>query len=195
MAEEYVGARFRTIFIKQGILLDDKIKYLKFWGKKLALLGLTPEYESGAAGNLSFKSDDGYIITASGANLGKLRDDDFVKVIACGKDDVKVVGTKEPSSEAMLHCAIYGRRSDVHVIFHVHDDYAVKNCEKHGLKCTVNEQPYGTQELVDEVLEVMGDHDYIVMKNHGIISLGNSFDEAGDKILQINEKVKEDQSP
>ena len=39
-------------------------------------------------------------------------------------------------------------------------------------------------------MKIIGDHDYIVMKNHGIISLGSSAEEAGNRIYEINEKIK-----
>ena len=193
MPEEYIGTKFETVFLKKETPENIKIKRLIFWGKKFSLLGLTPSYEFGAAGNLSFKIDKGYFITGAGSNLGELHEDDFIDVRSCSleKKEVTAIGKKEPSSETMLHCAIYAKRSDVKFIFHVHDDYAVKRCDEFGLKCTVNEQPYGTKELVDEVLSIIGDHDYIVMKNHGIISLGATADEAGERIIEVNSKIRD----
>ena len=192
MPEEYIGTKFETVFLKKDIPNHEQIKKLIFWGKKFALLGLTPEYETGAAGNLSFKTDTGYIVTAAGVNLGDLKEEDFVEVRSCSLDnkEITAIGIKEPTSETMLHCAIYGKRLDVKIIFHVHDDYAVKRCDEFGLKCTTNEAPYGSKKLVDEVLSVVGDHDYIVMKNHGIISLGTTFEEAGERIIDVNGKIR-----
>ena len=194
MPEEYIGTKFETVFLKKQVPNNDKIKHLILWGKKLSLLGLTPEYEFGAAGNLSFKTNTGYIVTATGANLGNLTNKDFVEVRSCSLEgkEIVAIGMKEPTSETMLHCQIYGKRPDVKVIFHVHDDYAVKRCDEFGLKCTANEAPYGSKELVDEVMKIIGDHDYIVMKNHGIISLGSTFDEAGERIIDINGKIREE---
>ncbi|MBD3164203.1 aldolase [Candidatus Woesearchaeota archaeon] len=192
MPEKYKGTKFGTVFLKKEIPQDAGIKKLKFWGSKLSLLGLTPEYDFGAAGNLSFRTAGGYIITAAGSNLGSLNDEDFVEVRSCSLDNSKVtvIGRREPSSETMLHCAVYGKRPEIRVIFHVHDEYAVGRCEELGLKCTAKEYPYGSRELAAEVLKIIGSHDYIVMKNHGIISLGATTDEAGERIIGVNGRIK-----
>lgn len=193
MVEEYIGTKFNTVFIEKNIPENSIIKKLIFWGRKLALLGLTPAYETGAAGNLSFRTENGYIVTAAGSNLGELKEEDFVEVRSCSFDnkEITAIGVKDPTSETMLHCAIYAKRPEVKVIFHVHDDYAVNRCDEFGLKCTANEAPYGSKELVDEVIKIIGDNDYIVMKNHGIISLGSTFDEAGERIIDINAQIRE----
>ena len=60
MTEEYIGTKFNTVFLEKRIPENDNIKKLIFWGKKFSLLGLTPTYEFGAAGNLSFKTETGY---------------------------------------------------------------------------------------------------------------------------------------
>lgn len=192
MTEEYIGTKFSTVFLAKEIPQDPRIKHMILWGKKLSLLGLTPTYDIAAAGNLSIKTDNGYIITGAGIDLGNLKEEDFVEVKSCSLDTKRItaIGKKDPSSESMLHCAIYSKRPKVRVIFHVHDDYAVNNCEELGLRCTINEQPYGSKALVDEVLNVLDDHDYLVMKNHGIISLGSTTEEVGERIIEINSKIK-----
>lgn len=193
MTEEYIGVKFETVFLNRVPVTAPGIQKLVFWGKKLALLGLTESYSFGAGGNLSFRTKNGYIITAASSDLANLKEDDFVEIRNCSIDnkEVTAIGKKEPSSETMLHCAIYEIRPDVNVIFHIHNDYIVEHCDELGLKCTANKQPYGTKELVDEVLKVIGDHDYIVMKEHGIISLGNTFEDAGQRIISVNEKIQE----
>jgi L-fuculose-phosphate aldolase len=190
---EYGQIEFSTVFLGKDAPVNEGIKKIILWGKKLSLLGLTPTYEFGAAGNLSFRTKHGFIITATGEDIGNLKEEDFVEVRECriGKREITAFGKKEPSKEAMFHCAIYAARLDINVIFHVHDDYAVKNCDKLGLKCTANERPPGSVELVKEIINIIGEHDYIVVKNHGIISLGNSFEEAGERIIEVNDKIKE----
>lgn len=194
MPEEYIGTKFNTIFLDKNPLQDPRIKHIILWGKKLSLLGLTPAYNVGAAGNLSFRTEKGFIITGAGTNLGNLKEEDFVEIRSCNleKKEITAIGKKDPSSETMLHSAIYAKRPEVKVIFHVHDDYAVNHCEELGLRCTINEQPYGSKELVDEVLNVLDDHDYLVMKNHGIISLGSTSEGVGERIIEVNSKIKQE---
>lgn len=193
MAEEYIGPKFKTIFVSMNPPSDEMIKRLMFWGRKFSLMGLTPAYQFGAAGNLSFRTEVGFIITGAGKSLADLHEEDFVEVLDCdiAKREVVAKGKMEPSSETMLHFAIYKNRPEVKVIFHVHDDYAIQNCSALGLRCTENEQPSGSVELIDEVLKVMENLDYVVIKNHGIISLGGTFEETGERIIDINTKIKE----
>ena len=192
MAERYEGVKFSTVFLSKNTPSEPRIRKLIFWGKKFSLLNLTPAYDFGAAGNLSFRTNDGYIITAAGCDIGNLKEEDFIEVRACSiaNREVTAIGKKEPSSEAMLHCTIYEKRPEINVIFHVHDDYAINRCNELGLRCTENEQPSGSVELVSEVLKVLENHDYIVLKNHGIISLGASIEEAGERIIDVNDKIK-----
>jgi ribulose-5-phosphate 4-epimerase/fuculose-1-phosphate aldolase len=192
MDEEDFAIQFNTVFLDKHIPLNSKIKKLIFWGRKFSLLGLTPNYGFAAAGNLSFRTEAGFIITATGKDMGKLEEEDFVEVRSCSveKREITAFGKLEPSKESMFHCAIYAKRPDVKVIFHVHDEYAVEHCDEYGLKCTANEKDPGTVELVNEILDVIGEHDYVVIKNHGIISLGSTVDEAGERILEVNSKIK-----
>jgi len=190
MKEESIGVQFQTNFLQRAIPRDARIRRLILWGKKLSLLGFTPTYDFGAAGNLSFRTKNGFIITAAGKDLGKLTEDDFVEVVSCG-DVVNVNGKAEPSSEALMHNAIYEKREEVKVIFHVHDKYVVEKCDELGLRCTAEEAPSGSRELMDEVLKVLGDDDYLVLKKHGILSLGSMFDEVGERIIEVNARIRE----
>jgi ribulose-5-phosphate 4-epimerase/fuculose-1-phosphate aldolase len=192
MAESYKGTKFKTVFLRRNIPSDPRIKKLIIWGNKFSLFNLTPAYEFGAAGNLSFRTEFGFIITGTGKDLGNLKEEDFVEVLGCDleKNEVIAAGKIEPSSETLFHYVIYQKRPDVNVIFHVHDDYAVKNCEELGFKCTEKEAPYGTVELADEIAKSVDNTDYLVVKNHGIISLGSETEETGDRILEVNSKLK-----
>jgi L-fuculose-phosphate aldolase len=192
MSEEHFGPSFETTFISNKTPIDPRVHKLILWGKKLSLIGLTPTYPYGAAGNFSIRTSLGFIITATGKDIGKLKEEDFVEVRNCSIDnrELTAIGKYKPSSESMMHCAIFGEREEVKVIMHVHDEYAVKNCKELGLRCTEEEKPSGSVGLLNEVIKVLGDHDYIVIKNHGIISLGSTVEEAGERIMVVRERIK-----
>ncbi|MDP3244824.1 MAG: class II aldolase/adducin family protein [bacterium] len=88
----------------------------------------------------------------------------------------------------MLHAVIYQTRPEVGAIFHGHCQEILSAAGKLGLKETRQEESYGSRELIKRVLEVLGKDDFIVMKNHGFLSLGQNMDEAGQKALSILEK-------
>lgn len=48
---------------------------------------------------------------------------------------------------------------------------------------TKTEQPYGTVQLANEVLEVLEDHTYVI-RNHGFVSLGRDIEEAGNQAIR-----------
>ena len=191
MTEAYTGPRFTTHFLARKIPKHSGIIELSEWSKTFAVLGLVPEVPDGFAGNLSFRTKDGFIITAAGANLENLRENDIVEVTDVDDDkrETIAIGKKEPSSESFLHHAIYQKRSDVHAIFHIHDEEVLNYQDKLHLPVTENEQPYGTLKLVKEVLKVFKHHNYIIIKNHGILSLGNTMERAGQEALRLHNQA------
>ena len=178
--------RFNTIFASDKIYSDAKIVELKEWSEKFQKNGLTPEVEGNYTGNLSFRSKEGFVITASGLkNKENLTDDCFVYVKAYDEktNTFIVEGKKKPSSESIMHHLLYMACGDVNAVFHGHNDTIVKNAEKLKLPITRKENDSGTIELAKEVLKVLGDKKVIVLKNHGFVSLGTTMKEAGEQAL------------
>ncbi len=196
MSEKYSGVKFKTIFKEKRKIEYIGIEKLKIWGKGLVELNLAPKIEGGFAGNLSFRTLHGFIITASGANLSELNDDDFVEVINVDVNlkQIFVWGLKEPSSESFLHHAIYVRKGDINVIFHGHDKITLKFGDKLNFPITERKQPYGSTELVNEVIKILNNcnnHNYLLIKEHGFISLGKTIDEAGNEAIGQHKKAVE----
>lgn len=182
MSEKYSGTKFETIFKEKIILYNEKINELAGWCKKFSELGLAPFVEGNYAGNLSFRTDNGFIITAAGCNLGNTDKEDFVEVIEVKESEVIVRGIKNPSSETRMHNEIYKNRPEINAIFHGHDEAVLKNSK--DLPITEKEQPYGSLELVQEVINVLNDNNYVIIRNHGIISLGKTMEEAGTLAIE-----------
>jgi len=188
------AVKFHTNMVGQSAPHSERINEIRKWAKIFNDNNLTPIVDGGiSCGNLSFRLKSGenkFIVTASQTGFyHELSDSDFVQVIDCNFDQkvVFALGEREPSSESMLHFAIYKSRPEVNAIFHGHSDEILANVENLKLVETVQEQPYGTAELAQEVLKVLGDNNFVVIKNHGFVSLGSSYDEAGNNAL---EKIK-----
>lgn len=201
--EEYIGTEFQTIFLGKDIIRGPKINELKKWGKKFSEMGFIPHYKNekepdrlSSAGNLSFRHNNGFIITASYSNLANLQDEDLVDVIQVDLEQKKiwVNGTKEPSSETMLHNTIYQKRNDINAIFHGHSQRLLENYKKLGLKSTVYSAPYGSIMLVNSVVEVLDNENFLIMIDHGFLSFGTSIDNAGKIVLDISKKLKDSMS-
>jgi len=190
----YQGIKFRVEVVNRKIPEDKRLEELKYWCKEFHRLNLAPPYEGGSYGNLSFRFKDGedaFIITGSRIGLkDKLSNECFVKVLSCDLDKgvVYTSGVREPSSESMLHFAIYHHRKDVNAIFHGHCQEILSHASRLKISETKKEEPYGTIELVQRVLEILNDESFLVMKNHGFISLGKTMKEAGELTLQIHRR-------
>ena len=188
----YEGVKFKTEMIGEDLPNDSRIENLKHWCKVFDESGLAPPYEGGSYGNLSFRlKGDAFIITASQSGLGESTAiDRFVTVpnVDLEKGIVYAKGLRKPSSEAMVHYAIYHARPDVQAIFHGHCDKISKDAEKLGIPVTLKEEPYGTILLVEGVLDILDSVNFFEMRNHGFVALGKSLDEAGDLALEFLKK-------
>lgn len=178
MTEEYCGVKFRTVFNSKKVLSNDKLIELINWCKEFNKIGFTPN----KSGNLSFRSGKGFIISCSRADFSNPTADDFIEVIGADmqKKEVYVNGLKEPSSESFLHGEIYARRKDVNAVFHGHSEDFLKYGEKLQLPITEKEEPSGSIELMKEVVKVLGNNSFILIRNHGFVSLGDSIGSAGN---------------
>lgn len=191
----YMGVKFRAVAMGRDFPRYAEIDDLKAWCTRFYEHGFTPEYEGGSAGNLSFRIKEGenqFVITGAGiTSKSRILDNSLVQVKSCdlSKEIVYYYGTRKPSSESMVHFAIYSARKDVNAVFHGHSEKILSNAVKLGLKQTETEEPEGTNKLVDAVLKVLGRENFIVMKNHGFISIGKTMKEAGEQAIKIQEKA------
>lgn len=179
MAERYVGRKFRTVFVEgdgPDVSLVDKVISA---GRRLNSFGLTPEN----AGNISARTEKGMLITAGGVNKGKLTRGHVVEVLDFADGTAKVVGETEPSSEVPMHWLIYETFPQVNAVIHAHDDKVTEN--PMGLVVTDRFHPYGTLEQAADVVKALRRYDYIVIRNHGVVAVGGTLDEALSLILKM----------
>ncbi len=183
---------FTTVFTDNLPPVDPAIEELKGWCRRFHEQGLTPSYEESSLGNLSFrpeKETNSFIITASGLELkDNLTADAFVRVHTCDFDRgiVRASGVREPSSESMLHFEIYKARKEIGAIFHGHCAPILERAEEMRLPVTHREEPFGSVALVRRVLEILEDHTFVVMRNHGFLALGVDMESAGELALRVH---------
>ena len=186
--------RFNTIFVSNENPSDSRIEELKEWGKKFQKNGLTPEIEGNYTSNLSFRSEEGVVITASGLkSKEKLSNECFVYVKNYEEQSntVYVEGTKQPSSEAVMHFLIYKTREEINAIFHGHNDAIIRSAEKMGIPVTERDYEPGTIGLAHDVLRILENNSLVVIRNHGFVSLGRTMKEAGESALATLKRSKE----
>ncbi len=190
--EVHRGVRFRTEFLSPAVPTGSRLEELKFWCSEFHQRNFAPPYGAFSQGNLSFRvrpGENAFII--SGSQVGwkdRLTDDKFVTVQDCDleKGIIFADGTRDPSSESMLHYAIYRAREDVQAIFHGHSRELLISESRMNLPETRERAPYGSIELVRGVMEILGNANFILIRKHGFISLGRSMIEAGERAIETH---------
>ena len=187
MREVYVGTKFRTVFARRAVSGDERLGELLAWCRRWAALGLVGD----TVGNLSFRTVDGFLINRTAGDLGGITRQEFVEVVHAepGRPELTVVGLYEPSSESLMHAGLYAARPGINAVFHGHSERLLAEAERLGLSITTREQPYGTAELVGEILNTLNGHQLVVMRNHGFVSFGTTMNEAGQEAERILRRV------
>ncbi|MEP7157339.1 MAG: L-fuculose-phosphate aldolase [Betaproteobacteria bacterium] len=143
----------------------------------------------GKSGNVSARTDDGFLVTPTGIPYEKTRAEEIVAMRMDGTHEGKIL----PSSEWRFHRDIYAARSDVHAIVHTHATFAttlacmdraippfhymVAAAGGKDIRCA----PYatfGTQELSSQALTALQDRRACLLSHHGMIACGADLEKA-----------------
>jgi L-fuculose-phosphate aldolase len=155
-------------------------------GRRLQTAGLV----RARSGNVSVRLGAGLLITAAGARLGRLDEDDLLAIPAL---DDRPAGA---SSELALHAAILAARPVVGAVVHTHSPYATAHAATGTALALVLEEaryygmgaevplcahaPGGSQALADAAVAALGDAAAVLLERHGAIAVGPDLDTALD---------------
>jgi len=155
-------------------------------GRHLVELGLV----WGHSGNISLKTEpNGFIISATGTNLGHLGDEDLV---LCRIDRDAWEGSRRPSMETGLHRGIYHACKDAGAVIHSQPFYSTlaacsgldirTDClpEAMAYLGQVERVPYhhaGSSQLAETVAAKAQSSRVLLLNNHGVVCWGSSLDE------------------
>ena len=136
----------------------------------------------GTSGNLSVRSDGGFLITPSGLNYTEMAPVDVVEMNLEGE----WAGSHKPSSEWRIHRDIYREREDARAILHAHPvncatlaclgkpipafHYMVAIAGGKDIRCAAY-ATFGTQRLSEHVLTALTGRKACLMANHGLVCL------------------------
>ena len=173
------------------MLTDDARRQLVLACHRLAAEGLL----IGTAGNVSVRSGDRVAVTATGAVLGEITDDQLVEVDLDGN---QVGGRLVPTSEVYLHLSVY-RNYDVAAVVHTHapvstaasisvSEIPVIHYQQLLLGGAIRVAPYatfGTPELAARVVAALEHRAAALMANHGAVAIGPTLDKAVENALLL----------
>jgi len=185
--------KFKTVFISDEVPDEKEVEQLKYWCNQFHKNNLTLPLDGVSTGNLSCRLEDEFIITGSMLKTKEnLSNEYFVRISSYDvhKNTFYVEGKMEPSCESIMHNLIYNTNSEINAIFHGHSKLIMNNAEKLKLPVTENEEPPGTIELANEVLDTLENNNIIVIKNGGFVTLGRTMKEAGELALSTLKKAQ-----
>lgn len=157
------------------------------------------DFVAATSGNISLKLDKNNILmTSHDCCLGLLSDEEIITVDLEGNTN----DGKEPTAEKPLHLAIHKNFSQVAVIhahppftngyFAVHDNLDYLTFESRLLlgdvPCIKQNTPAVTN--LDSVIQALQNSNIVVLKNHGVVAIGDSLREAFFLIQLLEESVK-----
>jgi 3-dehydro-4-phosphotetronate decarboxylase len=159
----------------------------------------------GSTGNISVRTDHGWLVTPTGSCLGHL---DPGRLSLMDWNGNHVSGDK-PSKESFLHLAMYQERERNAAVVHLHSIHAVAASVLADVDVdnalppltayyvmrigTLPLVPYyapGDQALPDAVRGFAGKHHALLLANHGPVVAGSSLSAAVDAIEELEATAK-----
>ncbi len=168
-------------------------------GQKLAERGLI----GGSEGNIGVRlSADRLLVTPRGRAKGDLVPDDLIEVDLEGRP---IRGGGQPSTELLMHLAIFQVRADVQAVVHAHPPTATGfataglsvNCDcVPELLATLGEVPLvpygmsGTPELSEQMRPFILRHEALLLANHGCVTMGVTLEQAHQRMESVEQAAK-----
>lgn len=141
-------------------------------------------YENGIGyGNISFRWNNAFIITASGTGGAReLGIDGYTMVdsVDIARNTVHSIGPLPASSETMSHAAVYANSPSACFVLHIHNMPLFNLLKEKNALSTPEDTAYGTVEMARAIAELAQKHPseaIIVMRGHeeGVLIYGMSI--------------------
>ena len=169
------------------MLMIKEREALVSYGKRLLESG----YVLGSGGNISLmdRAEGLIAITPSGLPYERMNPDD---IVVLDLDSNTREGHLKPSSEYQLHLSLLTQRQDINAVVHTHSPFAT------AVACLGWDLPsfhylvavsgisipcapyaiYGSQQLADNVCNVISNGKAVLMANHGLVTVADTLEEA-----------------
>jgi L-ribulose-5-phosphate 4-epimerase len=156
------------------------------------------------SGNISGRDPESglVVIKPSGVHYHELTPENMVVV---NLDGEVVEGNLKPSSDTFAHVYIYRHRSDVNGVVHTHSTFATAwaavgkpippvltaICDEFGGPIPVGDYAkIGRDEIGQEILRSIGPSPAILMKNHGVFTIGRTAEAAVKAAVMVEDVAR-----
>jgi 3-dehydro-4-phosphotetronate decarboxylase len=159
----------------------------------------------GSSGNISVRTQDGWLMTPAGSSMGSL---DPERISRLDRDGNWLSGD-QPTKESFLHMSMYGKRSKANAIVHLHSTHSVAVSCLHDIDTnnvlppltayyvmrigTLPLIPYfapGDINLAKAVGEMASKHHAVLLANHGPVVAGTCLEDAVYATEELEETAK-----
>jgi 3-dehydro-4-phosphotetronate decarboxylase len=159
----------------------------------------------GSSGNISVKTDDGWLMTPTNVSLGDLDPARLSKLDGSGKH----VSGDAPTKESFLHLAMYYERAGAGAVVHLHSTHSVAVSCLDGIDpedvlppitayyvMRVGKLPLvpyyapGDPTLAEAVGKVAAKHSAVLLANHGPVVAGSSLSAAVNAVEELEETAR-----
>ena len=156
-----------------------------------------------SGGNVSLKVDeDRVLVTPSGMIYEELEIDDIILMDLTGK---VIEGTRKASVDTKALLYIYNNMPEINAVIHTHQPYATAlGLVEEEFKCnlttlanatkgSVNVCPFSSaasEQMGVEAVENLNGKLAVILKNHGVITVGNSLKQALYSCIYLEEAAK-----
>jgi ribulose-5-phosphate 4-epimerase/fuculose-1-phosphate aldolase len=159
----------------------------------------------GSSGNISVKTDDGWLMSPTNVSLGALDPAKLSQLDASGKH----VAGDAPTKESFLHLAMYRERASAGAVVHLHSTHSVAVSCLDGIDpedvlppitayyvMRVGKLPLipyyapGDPTLGEAVGKVAAKHSAVLLANHGPVVAGSSLSAAVNAIEELEETAR-----
>lgn len=159
----------------------------------------------GSSGNISVRTDDGWLMTPTGSSMGELDPANLSRLDHKGN----WVDGHKPTKESFLHLAMYGERPGANAIVHLHSTHSVAVSCMDGIDTNnvlppitayyvmrIGKLPLipyfapGDLDLAKAVKELASKHHAVLLANHGPVVAGRSLEDAVYATEELEETAK-----
>lgn len=184
MANDYAGERAEVLEAVQRVVA----------------LGLVANASGNVSRRIERHEGDYFAITASRVPYHRFALEDVV-VVDANVDSI--VGDGIPSSESLVHLAVYAARPDVGAVIHTHSVHASAFAVAGmPIPCVLDEQvvslggqvevaeyaPSASQQLAEHAVFALSDRAAVLLRHHGVLAVGRDLEE-GVAAVELVERV------
>jgi len=174
---------FETFFISKEIISNPLISEIIDYFKILKKRELIDEEKSGI---ISIAYGKRMIINGEVEDYSNTSKDEIIEVADYDpiKNNLLIIGKNKPKIETPLHWMIHHARSEINFAVQLNNNKLLKKLEKNR-PLTDKDFKIASIDMIKDVMKKLKNSKIVILKNHGVLFVGNSKKEVDDLIKNV----------